>query len=286
MTFRQKIILNKYLGYFKLLLLYGILLLGVAAMAFPFLWMASTSFKGRTGLFVFPPQLIPNWPWRFENYREIFTLLPFHMGFINSAKIAIINTLGVIISCTMAAFGFSKLNFRFKKQLFMILLATMMIPQQVTLIPMFVWFRNFGWIDTHLPLIVPVVLCNAFGVFLMRQFFMTIPDSYVESAKIDGASYPMIYLRIMLPLCIPPMATLGVFTFMWNWNNFLTPLIFIHSRVNFTIPLFLQSFQSGYAVNWNLLMAAATMSILPIIFIYIFAQRYFIAGVVLSGIKG
>jgi len=286
MTFNEKLLLNKYSGYLKYLVIYAILIAGVMIMAFPLVWMASTSLKGRANIFVYPPQLIPKWPWRFQNYKDIFTLLPFAMGFVNSSKVAIINTLGTLLSCTMAAFGFSKLRFRFKKQLFMILLATMMIPGQVTLIPMFVWFRNFGWIDTHLPLIVPAVLCNAYGVFLLRQFFMTIPDSYVESAKIDGASYLTIYSRIMLPLCIPAMATLGIFTFMWNWNNFLTPLIFINSRVKFTIPLFLQSFQSGYTAQWNLIMASATMSILPIIVIYIFAQRYFIEGVVLSGIKG
>lgn len=286
MTFSTRIAINRYLGYFKTLLIYAILLLGVAAMAFPFLWMASTSLKGRTNLFIYPPQLIPKWPWRWQNYKDIFTLLPFAMGFVNSFKIAIINTAGTLLSSTMAAFGFSKLRFRFRSQLFMILLATMMIPGQVTLIPMFVWFKNFGWIDTHYPLIVPAVLCNAYGVFLLRQFFMTIPDSYVESAKIDGASYLTIFFRIMLPLCVPAMATLGVFSFMAHWNNFLNPLIFINSRVKFTIPLFLQSFQSGYTTQWNLVMAAATMSILPIIVIYIFAQRYFIEGVVLSGIKG
>jgi multiple sugar transport system permease protein len=207
-------------------------------------------------------------------------------GFINSFKIAIINTTGTLLSCTMAAFGFAKLHFRFKNQLFLLLLASMMIPGQVTLIPMFVWFRNFGWIDTHLPLIVPFILCNAYGVFLLRQFIMTIPDSLVESAKIDGASYLMIYLRIMLPLCIPAMATLGIFSFMWNWNSFLTPLIFINSRLKFTIPLFLLSFQNGYTQQWHLIMAAATAALIPIVIIYVFAQRYFIEGVVLSGIKG
>ena len=286
MTFRTRVTLNKYLKYFNRLLTYAVLLLGVFVIIFPLLWMASTSFKGRANIFAYPPQLIPNWPWRFQNYIDAFTVFPMAWGFVNSFKIAIINTLGVLLSSTMAAFGFAKLRFRFKNQLFLILLATMMIPQQVTLIPMFAWFRNLGWIDTHLPLIVPAVLCNAYGVFLLRQFFMTIPDSLIESAKIDGASYPLIYLRIMLPLCVPAMATLGIFTFMANWNNFLTPLIFLNSRINYTVPLFLMSYQSGYTNQWNLVMAAATLSIIPIIIIYIFAQRYFIEGVVLSGMKG
>ncbi|GHU68029.1 hypothetical protein FACS189447_10490 [Spirochaetia bacterium] len=151
---------------------------------------------------------------------------------------------------------------------------------------MFIWFKNWGWIDTHLPLIVPAVLCNAYGVFLLRQFFMTIPDSYAESAKIDGASYPSIFFRIMLPLCGPALATLGVFSFMGNWNSFLTPLIYLSTKAKFTIPLMIMTFQNGYTRNWNLLLAAATVSVIPVIIIYIFAQRYFIEGVVLSGVKG
>jgi multiple sugar transport system permease protein len=286
MTFRVKLAIQKifnFLGYFAV---YILITAGAIAMIFPFVWMVGTSLKGKTNLFVYPPQLIPDWPWRWSNFKEVFTRLPMALGFFNSAKIAIINTFGTLFSATMAAFGFAKLRFRFRNQLFMVLLATMMIPGQVTLIPMFVWFKNLNWIDTHLPLIVPAILCNAYGVFLLRQFFMTIPDSYAESAKIDGANYLVIFFRIMLPLCVPAMATLGVFSFMGNWNNFLTPLIYINSRAKFTIPLFLMAFQNGYTRNWNLLMAAATVSVLPIIVIYILAQRYFIEGVVLSGVKG
>ncbi|MDR0878619.1 MAG: carbohydrate ABC transporter permease [Treponema sp.] len=286
MTFKQKVLLHRSAAIVGKFLLYVVITAGAIAMIFPFAWMVSTSLKGRTNLFVYPPQLIPNWPWNWDNYKQVFVRLPMAMGFFNSAKIAVINTFGTLFSASMAAFGFAKLRFRFKNQLFLILLATMMIPGQVTLIPMFVWFKNFGWIDTHLPLIVPAILCNAYGVFLLRQFFITIPDSYAESAKIDGASYPTIFFRIMLPLCIPAMTTLGVFSFMNNWNNFLTPLIYLNSRLKFTIPLFLMAFQNGYTRNWNLLMAAATVSILPIVIIYIFAQRYFIEGVVLSGVKG
>jgi multiple sugar transport system permease protein len=278
--------IKKASGYFGLLFIYIVIIAGAIAMIFPFAWMASTSLKGRMNLFVYPPQLLPDWPWQWDNYKQVFTRLPMAMGFFNSTKIAVINTLGTLLSATMAAFGFAKLRFRFRNQLFMVLLATMMIPGQVTLIPMFVWFKNLNWIDTHLPLIVPAILCNAYGVFLLRQFFMTIPDSYAESAKIDGANYLTIFFRIMLPLCVPAMATLGVFSFMGNWNNFLTPLIYLNTRTKFTIPLLLMSFQNGYTRNWNLLMAASTISVLPIIVIYIFAQRYFIEGVVLSGVKG
>jgi multiple sugar transport system permease protein len=254
-------------------------------MVFPFVWMISTSLKAGSSIFQYPPKLIPVPPvW--GNYRDVFDRMPMLESFFNSVKIAVVNTFGTILSASMAAYGFAKIRFRGKNMLFMILLSTMMIPGQVTLIPMFIWFKNLGWIDTHYPLIIPAVLCNAYGVFLLRQFFMTIPDSYSESAKIDGASQFSIFFRIMLPLCIPALTTLGVFTFMYNWNNFLTPLIYLNSRIKFTIPLIIMSFKGSYSTNWNLLMAASAISIVPIIIVYMFAQRYFIEGVVLSGIKG
>jgi multiple sugar transport system permease protein len=252
---------------------------------FPFVWMVSTSLKQGGSVFQYPPKLIPS-PFAWKNYRDVFTKTKMLLAFFNSVKIASINTAGTLLSTSLAAYGFAKIRFRFKNQLFILLLSTMMIPGQVTLIPVFIWFKNLGWLDTHYPLIVPAVLCNAYGVFLLRQFFMTIPDSYSESAKIDGASQPNIFFRIMLPLCVPALATLGVFTFMSNWNNFLSPMIFLSTNTKFTIPLMIKSFQGAYSTSWNLLLAAATISVIPIIVVYMFAQRYFIEGVVLSGIKG
>jgi len=266
-------------------LLYIVLICFGITMIFPFLWMVSTSLKQNQSIFEYPPTLIPREPTT-TFYTYVFTRYPTLAAFINSIKIAGINTIGILLSASMAAYGFAKLRFKGKNVLFMILLATMMIPNQVTLIPMFIWFRTLGWIDTHLPLIIPVVLCNAYGVFLLRQFMMTIPDSLSESAKIDGASQLIIFFRIILPLCIPALATLGLFSFMGSWNSFLVPLIYLNTEKKYTIPLIIMSFKNQYYSDWGLMMAAASVSIVPVIIIYIFAQRFFIEGVVLSGIKG
>jgi multiple sugar transport system permease protein len=268
-----------------LVLVYIILIACGLTMIFPFIWMFSTSIKESSAAFEYPPRLFPS-PAVWNNYPEVFSRQPMLNALFNSIKIAVINTFGTLLSSSMAAYAFAKIKFRLKNQLFLVLLATMMIPGQVTLIPMFVWFKNLGWIDTHYPLIVPAILCNAYGVFLLRQFFMTIPDSFAESARIDGASQPVIFIRIMLPLCIPALTTLGLFSFMGNWNNFLTPLIYLNTRAKFTIPLIIRSFQNMYYSNWTLLMAASCVSIVPIVIMYIFSQRYFIAGVVMSGLKG
>jgi multiple sugar transport system permease protein len=270
---------------FGLGLLYIILTIAGIIMLFPFMWMLSTSLKDGVAVFVYPPKLIPNPPvW--QNYADIFIKQPMLSALFNSLKIALINMTGTLLTSSMAAYAFAKIKFRFKNQLFMLLLATMMIPGQVTLIPLFIWFKKFGWIDTHYPLIVPAILCHAYGVFLLRQFFMTIPDSYGESAKIDGANQFIIYCRIMLPLCIPAMTTLALFSFMGNWNSFMGPLIYLNSKVKFTVPLLIRFFQGTYYSNWSLLTAASCVSIVPIIILYIFAQRYFIQGVVMSGLKG
>jgi multiple sugar transport system permease protein len=269
----------------EIIILYIILIACGLTMIFPFAWMLSTSLKESGATFEYPPKLLPH-PIAWNNYPDVFSRQPMLNALINSIKIAVINTFGTLLSSSMAAYAFAKIRFRFKGQLFLVLLATMMIPGQVTLIPMFVWFKNLGWIDTHYPLIIPAILCNAYGVFLLRQFFMTIPNSFAESARIDGASQPVIFVRIMLPLCIPALTTLGLFSFMGNWNNFLTPLIYLNTRAKFTIPLIIRSFQNMYYSNWTLLMAASCISILPIVIMYIFSQRYFIAGVVMSGLKG
>ncbi len=254
-------------------------------MLFPFLWMVSTSFKDNSSVFEYPPKLIPD-PIILSNYINVFVKQPMLRGFANSLFIAVVNTGGVLLTSSLAAYSFARLKFRFKGPLFIVLLATMMIPSQVTLIPMFVWFKNMGWYDTYFPLILPSVFCNAYGVFLLRQFFMTIPASYAESAQLDGGSHPVIFARIMLPMCVPAMVTLGIFTFMGNWNSFLSPLIYLNTREKFTLPLIIMSFQNLYYSDWSLLMAASCVSIVPVIVLYIFAQKYFTEGIVMSGIKG
>jgi multiple sugar transport system permease protein len=266
------------------IILHCVLILGSLVMIFPFLWMVSTSLKGPKSIFVFPPQLIPD-PVILANYLNVFIRQPMAAGIMNSLMIAVLNTVGTLLTTSMAAYGFAKLQFRGKNILFLVLLGTMMIPGQVTLIPMYIWFRRIHWIDTYLPLVVPAILCNAYGVFLLRQFMLTIPSSYGEAAKIDGASQPAIYTKIILPMCVPALSTLGLFTFMGNWNNFLTPLIYLNSKEKFTVPLIIMSFQNLYYTDWSLLMAAACVSITPIIVLYIFTQKYFIEGISLTGLK-
>ena len=264
--------------------LYIILTLGGIAMAFPFFWMVSTSLKSEVAIFEYPPVFFP-YPPAWRNYVEVFIRQPLARALLNSVKIAVINTVGTLFTSSLAAYSFAKIRFRFKNQLFLILLATMMIPGQVTLIPIFVWFQRLGWVDTHLPLIVPALLCNAYGVFLLRQFFMTIPDSLGESAKIDGASQFTVFFRIMLPLCVPALTTLGLFSFMGNWNSFMGPLIYLNSVDKFTVPLMLRLFSNHYYADWSMLMTVACESVAPVIIMYIFMQRFFIKGVVMSGLK-
>lgn len=252
---------------------------------FPFLWMVSTSFKSDSSVFDYPPVLIPE-VFRWSNYAEVFSRQDMLSGMINSVKIAVVNTLGTLFFSSLAAYAFAKLKFKFSNVLFIILIATMMIPGQVTLIPMFIVFKNIGWYDTHMPLIIPSILCNAYGVFLLRQFFSSIPDAYSDSAHIDGCSRFRIYWSIMLPLCVPALVTLGLFNFMATWNNFLTPLIYLNSYSKYTIPLVVMSFKNLYSANWSLLMAASCVALIPVILLYMFTQRYFISGIMIGGIKG
>lgn len=266
-------------------ILHIVLILGVVTMLFPFIWMISTSFKDGTAVFEYPPRLIPE-VFIWQNYVDVFTKQNMAAGLFNSAKIAVINTVGSLFFASLAAYAFAKLKFRGSRWLFMVLIATMMIPGQVTLIPMFIIFKNLGWIDTHLPLMVPSILCNAYGVFMLRQFFTSIPDAFADSAHIDGCSRFRIYWNIILPLSIPSLVTLALFNFMGNWNNFLTPLIYLNTQSKFTIPLIVMSFKNMYYANWSLLMAASCVALVPVIILYLFTQRYFISGIMIGGVKG
>lgn len=261
-------------------------LIGFAIISlFPFYWMVLTALKTANSVIEFPPRIIPS-SFQVSNFLEVFKLMPMGQAYINSLKITLLVTGGTLFTSSMAAFAFSKMRFRFQGLLFAILVGTMMIPSQVTLIPLYIIFGKLHWVDTHLPLIVPAILTNAYGVFLIRQYMLNIPSEYVEAAKIDGCGYFRIYWQIILPLCKPVLATLGLFTFIWNWNNYLGPLIFLNSEENFTIPLIIASFRGVYTVQWELLMSASTVAILPIIIIYLFSQKYFISAISLTGLKG
>jgi multiple sugar transport system permease protein len=247
--------------------------------------MVSTAFKVDQDIFKFPPDLLPS-PLNLANFPAVFENAPMVRAMFNSTKIAVLATAGTVFTSSLAAYAFAKIKFRMKNVLFILFLATLMIPGQVTLIPLYILFSRIGWIDTHWPLIIPPVMINTYGVFLLRQFMLGIPDAYVESAKLDGANHFRIYWNIMLPLCKPALVTLALFSFIGSWNNFLGPLIFLSTDTQFTVPLIINSFRTIYYVQWGLLMAAATIAVLPILVLYLFGQRFFIEGITLAGLKG
>lgn len=269
----------------KKLVMHIFLFIGGLIMLMPFIWMISTSLKETGAVFIYPPQWIPN-PITLGAYIKAWTFLPLSTAYLNSFKITLSVVGGTLLTSSMAAFAFSKLEFYGRKLIFISLLATMMIPMQVTLIPMFILFKNIGWIDTHWPLIVPRVLTNAFGVFLLRQFFMTIPDELLDAARLDGCSLWRIYWKIILPLSVPALAALSIFTFMSVWNDFLTPLIYLDSMEKFTVPLIVSATQGLYYNDWTLMMAVGCSAVIPVLIVYLFAQRYFIQGITLTGLKG
>lgn len=250
----------------------------------PLLWMVSTSLKTQYEVLKIPPILIPTPPhWR--NYIEIFRRIPLGRYFLNTIMIALTTMLGSIFSCTFVGYAFSKLRWPGKNLFFIILLATMMIPFPTVMIPLFLTFRRLGWINTYLPLIVPTFCASPYLTFLARQFFMSIPTELIDAARIDGASEPQIYLKLMLPLCKPLVIVIGLFEFLYAWNDFTGPLIYINSQEKFTLAIGLQLFSGAHMSEWHLQMAAGSLVTLPIIFLFFLLQRYFIEGITLTGIK-
>lgn len=264
---------------------YLLLIFTAITMIFPFYWMIATSFKSEARVFAFPPDWIPN-PAILSNYTYILTELPFARYTYNSAKISSLWTLGIILSSSLAAYAFARVRFWGRETLFIITLAALMIPGQITMIPLYVLMTRIGWVDTHLPLIVPAYLGSAFGIFLIRQYFMTIPQELNDAAKIDGCSHFGIYWRIMMPLAKAVIATLALLSFMGSWNDLLGPVIYLFDEELFTLPLALTRFRGMYYTAWANMMAGATITLLPILVVFLFTQQYFVQGVVLSGLKG
>jgi multiple sugar transport system permease protein len=267
------------------LFFHALMLTGCVIALTPFVWMISSSFKSASDVIAFPPNLIPN-PIITDNYPQSISILPMGQAYINSFKISTLDMIGGLLTCSMAAYAFARLRFPGRNVLFFVILATLMIPQEVNLIPLYILFKQIHWIDTHWPLIIPPILQNPYGIFLLRQFFLTIPNELEDAARIDGANPWTIYTKIVLPLAVPALVTLGIFIFLYNWNQFLTPLIYLNSQNNFTVPLLLASYLSDYGSQWGLLMAACTMAMAPLIVVYAIGQRYFIEGIALSGLKG
>lgn len=263
-----------------------LLTVGSVTMMVPFLWMVFTSLKSLPEIYAYPPQFLPE-QWLWGNYLEAWTLLPFDKFFRNSAIVSICVVLGQLFTCSLAGYSFGRLRYPGRDRLFFLYLATMMIPFAVIMIPLYVQMRWMQWVDTLWPLIIPAIF-TPWGTFMMRQFMSTLPRELEDAARIDGASFFRIYRTIILPLTKPALATLGIFTFLGSWNNFLWPLIIISSLNLKTIPLGMMAFHSRMPAKtpWELVMAAATFSIIPILIAFILGQKYYVRGIVTTGIKG
>lgn len=255
-----------------------------ALFALPLFWLISTSLKPNTEIFVFPPRWVPSQVY-WGHYRTAIRFIPFFKYLLNTLTICAISVIGAVLSSSLVAYGFSRIQWPERDFLFMILISTMMIPFAVTMIPLFVTFNRLRWIDTFKPLTVPTFLGPAFFVFLLRQFFMTIPLELSDAAKIDGASEFYIYRAIILPLARPALAVVALFQFINSWNDFLGPLIYLRSTQRYTLALGLQQFRSAVLTEWGGLMAASTLVTLPIIILFFFTQKTFIQGISLTGLK-
>lgn len=273
--------------------LYAHILVLSVVFGFPFFWTVSTSLKTAPELGVFPPLLLPEVP-QWGNYVKVFTLFRYPVGrwFINTSFLVVMSTLGTVISAMLVAYGFARFRFRGKNLLFVITLGTMMLPSQVTLIPQFLLFHRMGWVNTFKPLWVPSWFGGgAFNIFLLRQFFMTLPMEFDEAAKIDGAGHWRILWTVLMPLCKPVLATVGIISFMANWNDFMGPLVYLNQPLKYTISVGLRFFSenpdSAYGEPLrHILMAATVLSILPCLAIFFAGQTYFVRGIIMSGIKG
>jgi ABC-type glycerol-3-phosphate transport system permease component len=267
------------------LAVYGALIAASLLFVAPFFWVVSTSLKDLPDAFVYPPKWIPDPP-RWSNYVQAISRHRFDIYFRNSSIITGLDIVGRIVSCSLIAFSFARLRWAGRDAMFVLTLSLMMLPTQVTMIPQFIVFKELGWIDSILPLVVPNFFGHPFYVFLLRQFFMGIPRELDDAARIDGANSLGILWSIVLPLSKPALATVAIFTFQFSWNEFLLPLIYIHSKAKQTVALGLLSFQDEFGTQWTLLMAAALVTMLPVLIVFLVAQKYFIQGIAFTGLKG
>jgi len=261
-----------------------LLAVGALLMIMPFLWMISTSFKSFADSMSVPPKWLPV-EWHPDNYLRVIQTIDFGTYYLNTIIVTVGRTAGQLILCSLAAYAFASLRFPFKNAIFLALLAVLMVPSQVVMIPSFVIMREFNWLDTFYVLIIPGIF-SAFGTFLLRQFFMTLPKDLEEAAKIDGCSYFRIYWNIYLPLSKAALVSLAIFTILASWNDLLWPLIMTSSEEMRVLSIGISSFQGQHSTDYPLLMAGALMATLPIIILFIFLQRYFIEGIAMNGIKG
>ena len=263
---------------------HAVLITGAVIICLPLIWMVTSSLKAPNRLFTVPIDWIP-WEFRWQNYVEAWNTAPFGRYFFNSLYVSGAATLSNLFFCSLAGFGFAKYNFPGKNIAFLFILATMMIPFHVVIVPMFVLMRDLKWLNSYSALIIPGAM-SAFGIFLLRQFIMTLPDELFDAARIDGASEFSIYMRIVLPLSKGPLAALAVFIFLDNWNSLLWPLVVTNKDEWRTLAVGLTQFQTVHGTQYHLMMAASTLVVIPMILVFFLLQRYFIQGIALSGLKG
>ena len=274
---------RKIIGY---VLVYALLTAIALVFMIPLLWMFSTSLKTRGEVFAWPPTWLPNTP-HWENYSNAFSKYPLGRFMLNSAFLVAMNIIGHLVSVPIIAYGFARLRFPGKSIAFVLMLSTLMIPTQIKLIPMYSMYSRLGMINTYWPLTLPSFFGDAFFIFLLIQYMRTIPKDLDEAARIDGAGTWTILYRVLLPLCIPPLTVMTVFTFLWTWNEFLQPIIYLNNFDSYPISVGLAFFRGGrYGVEWNLLMAATLVSLAPILILYFFAQKHLIGGIATVGLKG
>jgi ABC-type glycerol-3-phosphate transport system permease component len=266
---------------------YGLLIILSLVFAFPFYWMVSASLKLQSDIFVWPPEWIPN-PVVWQNYVDAFSnpQLPFLRFFVNTMILEVGIISGRLVSCVLVAYGFARLEAPGKNFLFAVLLATLMLPSAVTVIPRFILFNNLGWVNSFKPLIVPAWFGEAYAIFLMRQFFMAIPRELEEAAKLDGANTLDIILRVIIPISMPVLAVITVLSFKDIWNEFFTPLLYLNDSTKYTLAIGLAFFNGQFNVQWNLLMAASVVTLLPLIVVFFIAQKAFVEGISVTGLAG
>lgn len=269
----------------RVIISYFVLLVGAISMIFPFVWMLLTSFMTDNQIFNSSHYLLPE-NLRWQNYTEVASKIPILSYFINSLIVSIATVVGQVVTCSLAAYAFARLNFKYKDFLFMLFLATMMIPPQVNILPLFFLMRELHWIDTYWALIVPGIF-GGFGIFLLRQWFIAFPADLEDAAKIDGCNPLNIFLHVALPLALPAIVTLGIFSFITSWNSFMWPLIITNSDYMRTLPVGLASFKGSFrdTTQWAQLMAASIISTVPVIMVFMLGQKYFIKGIMMGAVK-
>jgi len=255
--------------------------------ALPLVWALLTSLKTNAQVYVVPPKWIPD-PVMWSNYPEALTRIPFLRYMFNTVKVTIPSVIGAVLSNTIVAYGFARIRWRHRNIFFIVCISTMMIPYQVIMVPLFITFKKLGWLNTYLPLIVPAFFASPYFIFLLRQFFMTIPAELSDAARVDGCSEWMILTRIIIPLSVPALAVVALFEFMGTWGDYLGALLYLGREELYTVAIGLSRYQAGgwSQANWSYLMAASVTSIAPILLLFFVAQRTFIEGITLTGLKG